>query len=66
MDEISLLTTLDQNYLPQLQVLLTSLSINNPGERFRLYLLHSGIPDQDLAGVRSSVSCMGIPFFLLW
>ena len=46
-----LLTTLDQNYLPQLQVLLTSLSVNNPGETFALFLLHSMIPDDALAAV---------------
>ena len=51
MDQIALLTTLDQNYLPQLQVLLTSLRVNNPGETVTLYLLHSGIGDQALEGV---------------
>lgn len=49
---IALLATLDRNYLPQLQVLLTSLAINNPGERFSLYLLHSAIPEADLAALR--------------
>ena len=51
MGPISLLVSLDQAYLPQLQVLLTSLYLNNPGERFDLYLLHSGIPAQALAPV---------------
>ncbi len=48
MDTIALLTTLDQKYLPQLQVLLTSLHASNPGERIVLYLLHSGIPGEAL------------------
>ena len=48
MDTIALLTTLDQKYLPQLQVLLTSLHASNPGERIVLYLLHSGIPREAL------------------
>ena len=52
MDPISLLVSLDQNYLPQLQVLLTSIYWNNPGESFAVYLLHSGIPEQDLECVR--------------
>lgn len=52
MDEIQLLTTLDQNYLPQLQVLLTSLWANNPGETICLHLLHSGIPEEALSRVR--------------
>ncbi len=51
MEPIALLTTLDERYLPQLQVLLTSLSVSNPGERFSLYLLHSGIPSDALASV---------------
>ena len=29
---IRLLVALDQNYLPQLQVLLTSIAVNNPDE----------------------------------
>lgn len=33
MEPMVLLTTLDERYLPQLQVLLTSLSIHNPGEK---------------------------------
>lgn len=51
MDSISILSTLDQNYLPQLQVLLASLRINNPSEKIVLYLLHSGIPESALTGV---------------
>ena len=43
MDTISILATLDENYLPQLQVLLTSLYWNHPGDRIDLYLLQSGI-----------------------
>lgn len=62
MDEIALLTTLDQNYLPQLQVLLTSLFINNPDERFSLYLLHSGIPEENLAGVHRQCERYGYSF----
>ena len=63
MNMIRLLTTLDQNYLPQLQVLLTSLSLNNPGERIALYLLHSGIPDETLDGVRRQCAGYGYSFF---
>ena len=44
MDTIDLLfTLLDSRYLPQLEVLLTSLYINNPGETFNIYLIHKGI-----------------------
>lgn len=48
---LALLVTLDRNYLPQLQVLLTSLAINNPGERCELYLLHSALPQEALAAL---------------
>ena len=39
MDAISILAALDEHYLPQLHVLLTSLRLNNPGEHMDLYLL---------------------------
>lgn len=65
MDTITLLTTLDQNYLPQLQVLLTSLSINHPGEKMALYLMHSGIPEERLCGVRRQCEAYGYSFFPL-
>lgn len=45
MDSINLLVSLDLNYLPQLQVLLTSIRLNCPGERFQIFLLHSGLPE---------------------
>lgn len=63
MDTIALLTTLDRRYLPQLQVLLTSFSISNPSERVTLYLLHSGIPDESLCGVRRQCAAYGYSFF---
>lgn len=63
MDRISLLTTLDHRYLPQLQILLTSLQVNNPGETFSLYLLHSGIPEEALSGVRQQCDAYGYSFY---
>lgn len=65
MDTISLLVTLDQNYLPQLQVLLTSLHINNSWEHMALYLLHSDISDELLAPVEHQCSTYGYPFLPL-
>ena len=56
------LTTLDKNYLPQLQVMLTSLKINNPSEQVSLYLLHSGIPGEALAGVERQCRGCGYDF----
>ena len=62
MGPISLLVSLDQAYLPQLQVLLTSLYLNNPGERFDLYLLHSEIPAHALAPVTQQ--CLRLQYHL--
>ena len=62
MDPIFLLTTLDQNYLPQLQVLLTSISMNNPKDTFVLILLHSGIPEKAMEGVRRQCGAYGYSF----
>lgn len=45
---MNLLVTLDEHYYPQLQVMLSSLRINNPGEKFSLYLFHSGLTEQIL------------------
>ena len=43
-----LLVTLDQNYLTQLQVLLTSVKVNNSRETVHLYLMHSGLGEESL------------------
>ncbi len=66
MGPIYLLTTLDQNYLPQLQILLTSFAINNPGESVALYLLHSGIPAEAFAGVQEQCAGYGYPFYPIY
>lgn len=62
MEPIAILTTLDQNYLPQLQVLLTSLYINNQKEVFSLVLIHSSIPDEALAPVQRQCEAYGYSF----
>lgn len=62
MDPIFLLTTLDQNYLPQLQVLLTSLAVNHPRDTFVLLLLHSGIPEDALDKVQQRCKTFGYSF----
>ena len=43
---MDLLVTLNENYMPQLRVMLTSLWLNNPGEETRLWLLHSALPEE--------------------
>ena len=59
---ISVFTTLNQNYLFQLQVLLTSMKLNNPNEQIELYLLHSAIPDTGLAVVERQCHAYGYSF----
>ena len=63
MKPISLLTTLNQGYLPQLQILLTSIRINNPEEAISLYLLHSGIPAGALKKLQRQCEAYGYSFF---
>lgn len=41
---IQILTTLNQAYLPRLQVMLTSMHSSQPDERFDIWLLHNSIP----------------------
>lgn len=62
MEEMNLLVTLDQNYLPPLQVLLTSLHVNQPQEPVALYLLHSGIPAAPLEQVGRQCGAFGFRF----
>lgn len=61
MDEnwMELLVSLDQNYLPQLRVMLTSLTCNDPGVRCRVWLLHSGIPQDKLDTLAHSLERLG-------
>lgn len=63
MDTISILAALDEHYLPQLHVLLTSLRLNNPGEHMDLYLLQSTVSPEGLAGVERQCAAFGYGFF---
>ena len=47
-DTINLLITFDENYAGPFLTMVRSLSVNNPGEQFRIYLLHSSIPQRKL------------------
>ena len=62
-DRIQILTTLDQNYLPRLQVLLTSLYLNQPDEKTDIWLLHSRIPEEALIPVTELCRTFGFGFF---
>ncbi len=50
--EINILVTLDENYIPHLNVMLTSLLYNNPEKHFRVYLLHTNIRQEALEDTR--------------
>ena len=63
MDTISILDALDEHYLPQLRVLLTSLRLNNPGEHMDLYLLQSAVSPEGLSGVERQCAAFGYGFF---
>lgn len=45
---MNILVTLNENYIPHLNVMLSSLLYSNPDEYFRIYLLHSGVRNQML------------------
>lgn len=65
-DVMKILVSLDENYLYQLQVLLTSIAINNPKEKIEIYLMHSGISASDLEGVERSCQSLGYRFFSIY
>lgn len=54
---ISLLVTLDQKYIPQFKVLLTSIFVNHPRQGFDIYLLHSRIPKDILERLSRELTC---------
>ena len=60
---MNLLVTLDEHYYPQLQVMLSSLRINNPGEKFSLYLSHNGLTEQILEQIDKWCKSAGYVFF---
>lgn len=60
---IPLLVTLDQHYLPQLRVLLTSIYLNHLGQAFDVYLIHRQIPGKSLK--KLSEDCARLDFRLI-
>lgn len=44
---MNILVTINSNYINPLKVMLKSLFLNNPGESFFIYLIHSGITDEE-------------------
>lgn len=53
---MNLLVTLDSKYIRPLKVMLYSLFVNNPGEDFDIYLMHSSISRTEIADIESFVN----------
>ena len=58
-DEINLLVTLNSGYLDPLKTMLYSVHVNNPDERFRLWLLHASLTEAEVASVRQLTTAFG-------
>lgn len=50
---MNILLTLDRNYLAPMRVLLTSLFLTNPDERFHIFIAGDGLEESDLASARA-------------
>ena len=58
---IHLLVTFDQNYIAPFETMLTSILLNNPGEQFHVWLLHSAIPQTALDALEHDCCAHGVP-----
>ena len=65
MNEINILVTLNEKYLPPLQVLLTSLRTAHPDEALTVWLLHSGIAPGALEMVERQCGRLGMTLHCL-
>lgn len=61
LDRMDLLVTFDQNYIPPFRTMLKSLVLNNPGEVFHVWLLHSAIPQEQLWELEEYCAGQGVP-----
>ena len=56
---MNILVTLNSDYIRPLKVMLKSLFMTNPDERFSIYLMHSSIPDGELDDLNGFVAGHG-------
>ena len=63
MDRIQILATLNESYLPRLEVLLTSIFINQPDDPADIWLMHSGIPDEKFQPAEALCRMYGFGFY---
>lgn len=61
-DRMQILTTLNENYLPRLQVMLASLAINQTEDPADIWLMHNGIPQDALEPVSRQCRSYGFGF----
>lgn len=56
---IPILVSLNENYLPQLRVMMLSMHLNNPEIVCQVYLLHRGIPAEALSKLQKDLEQVG-------
>ncbi len=52
---MNILVTLDSNYIEQLIVMLTSLTVSNPKENFHVYIAHSTLNEDDFYTIKNCI-----------
>lgn len=57
---IDLLVTFNRHYIEPFKTMLHSLLCNNPGESFRIWLMHSNIPQEELTNLIEYCSARGV------
>lgn len=62
---MNILVTLNSNYLKPLKVMLKSLFINNPKERFYIYMIHSDMKETELSDISMLVQKDGNKFYAI-
>lgn len=61
--DLSILVTLNEHYLPQLEVMLTSLHASNPGENVSVWLIHRSLTPEQLARLERRCGLLGFSLF---
>ena len=59
-DQMNLLAIIDENYINPFRVMMKSISINNPNERFQVFLFHDAIDAEALNQLIDEAAAMGI------
>jgi len=56
---MNILVTLNANYIHPLKVMLKSLFLNHPAASFTIYLMHSSLTEEEVAGIRQYIEGNG-------